>query len=88
MAGWLAPARRRPLRAPARQRPAPAGPVALPGVEALERAIADARAALLGQQACDGYWMGLLEADVTITAEYCLLQHLLGRVDRRRERKA
>ncbi|MBI2081092.1 MAG: squalene--hopene cyclase [candidate division NC10 bacterium] len=88
MAGWLAPARRRPLRAPARPRPAPAGPVALPGVEALERAIADARAALLGQQACDGYWMGLLEADVTITAEYCLLQHLLGRVDRRRERKA
>jgi squalene-hopene/tetraprenyl-beta-curcumene cyclase len=47
-----------------------------------------AREALLELQAREGYWLGLLEPDVTITAEYCLLQHLLGRVDERRERKA
>jgi len=81
-------ARRRPAGTPGRPRPAPAGPVALPTLDAVERAVANARAALLGLQAAEGHWVGLLEADVTITAEYCLLQHLLGRVDTRRERKA
>jgi squalene-hopene/tetraprenyl-beta-curcumene cyclase len=91
-AGWLRAVRQGPARAPAgaptRPRPAPTGPIALPTVHAVERGLAEARAALLGLQAPEGYWLGLLEADVTITAEYCLLQHLLGRVETRRERKA
>lgn len=87
-ASWLSGVRRRPVSTPGPPRPAPAGPVALPTLDAVERAIATARAALLGLQAPEGHWVGLLEADVTITAEYCLLRHLLRRVDTRRERKA
>jgi len=43
---------------------------------------------LLRLQAPAGYWVGELEADVTITSEYLLLRHLLGTVDRGLERKA
>jgi squalene-hopene/tetraprenyl-beta-curcumene cyclase len=55
---------------------------------ALDRAIEKAQAFLLGTQAPDGHWVGELEADTTITAEYLLLCHLLDRTDRERERKA
>lgn len=54
----------------------------------VDRAIQKAQAFLLSTQAPDGYWVGELEADSTITSEYLLLCHLLERVDRERERKA
>src|SRR5262249_5800339 len=43
---------------------------------------------LLTTQAPDGHWLGTLEADVSITSEYVLFQHLLGRVEPRRQAKA
>ena len=43
---------------------------------------------LLRLQAPAGFWLGELEADTTITAEYLLLRHLLGTADRDLERKA
>ena len=52
-------------------------------VEAIERA----QAHLLSRQAPDGHWVGELEADTTITAEYLLLGHLLDRVNPAREAK-
>jgi len=57
-------------------------------VKGLSDAIARAQARLLSLQAPDGHWVGKLEADTTITAEYLLLGHLMDRVDRRREQKA
>src|SRR5688572_10381148 len=57
-------------------------------VKGLDSAIAHAQAHLLAGQADDGHWMGELEADSTITAEYVLLCHLLDRVNREREEKA
>src|SRR5262245_679947 len=54
----------------------------------LNSAIARAQARLLAGQAADGSWVGELEADTTITAEYLLLGHLLDRVNREREAKA
>jgi squalene-hopene/tetraprenyl-beta-curcumene cyclase len=44
----------------------------------LDRSIEKAAAALLAQQRRDGHWVFELEADVTIPAEYILLQHFLG----------
>jgi len=43
---------------------------------------------LLGRQAPAGFWLGELEADTTITAEYLLLRHLIGTSDRELEGKA
>ena len=43
---------------------------------------------LLGLQDPAGFWVGELEADSTITAEYLLLRHVLGTVDPDLERKA
>jgi squalene-hopene/tetraprenyl-beta-curcumene cyclase len=57
-------------------------------VTGLDRAIARAQDYLLARQVADGYWVGELEADTTITAEYLLLCHLLDRVNREREAKA
>ena len=87
-AGVLSRVRREPVSRPPPPRPAPAAPVAPPSPGALEEALRRAEDALLKLQEPEGYWRCLLEADVTITAEYSLLQHLLGRVDCRRERKA
>ncbi len=53
----------------------------------LERAISGSQDFLLTQQLPEGYWWAELESNVTITAEYLLLFHLLGAVDRERERK-
>src|SRR5437867_4706183 len=50
----------------------------LDGHEALEHAIAAATAALLRCERADGHWVFELEADVTISAEYIVLQHFLG----------
>ncbi len=54
----------------------------------VDEAILRARAFLLSSQAPDGHWVGELEADTTITSEYLLLTHLLGKADREREAKA
>jgi squalene-hopene/tetraprenyl-beta-curcumene cyclase len=53
----------------------------------VDSAIERAQTVLLSCQAPDGHWVGQLEADSTITSEYLLFCHLLGRVDRERERK-
>ena len=47
----------------------------------LDKAVARATAWLLSQQHEDGYWVFDLEADVTIPAEYILLQHYLDTID-------
>jgi squalene-hopene/tetraprenyl-beta-curcumene cyclase len=54
----------------------------------VERAIQRSQERMLLLQAPAGYWLGELEADTTITAEYLLLRHLLGTPDREIERKA
>ncbi|MFQ5897481.1 MAG: squalene--hopene cyclase [Candidatus Methylomirabilia bacterium] len=54
----------------------------------IDTAIECAQAFLLRTQADDGHWVGELEADSTITAEYLLLRHLLDQVDHEREVKA
>jgi squalene-hopene/tetraprenyl-beta-curcumene cyclase len=56
-------------------------------VSRVDTAIARAQASLLDRQAPDGHWLGELEPDVTITAEYLLLCHLIDRVNEERERK-
>ena len=59
-----------------------------PLVNALNDAISQAQDYLVRHQAADGHWVGELEADTTITAEYLLLCHLIDRVNRSQERKA
>src|SRR5271170_2222072 len=49
-----------------------------PAQSSLERAIETASAALLKLRRADGHWVFELEADVTIAAEYIVLQHFLG----------
>src|SRR5487761_418711 len=48
---------------------------------ALDRAVEQAAAALIGHQRADGHWCYELEADATIPAEYMLLQHYLGAIE-------
>ena len=50
-------------------------------VAGLDEAVARASAALLGKQHQDGHWVFELEADATISSEYILLQHYLGRIE-------
>jgi squalene-hopene/tetraprenyl-beta-curcumene cyclase len=40
------------------------------------------------QNQADGHWVGILEADTTITSDYILLMHFLGKVDYEKQRKA
>jgi squalene-hopene/tetraprenyl-beta-curcumene cyclase len=47
----------------------------------LDSALIRACEAMLARQAAQGYWVFALEADVTIPAEYILLQHYLGSVE-------
>jgi squalene-hopene/tetraprenyl-beta-curcumene cyclase len=49
--------------------------------------VAEAGAALEALQQPDGHWLFELEADATISAEYILLEHFLGEIDRRLEGK-
>jgi squalene-hopene/tetraprenyl-beta-curcumene cyclase len=67
----------------ARPTPAPRESVLAraPGTPPLERAIEQARAALIGLQHADGYWLFELEADCTIPAEYILMMHYLDERD-------
>ena len=57
-------------------------------VTALQDAIFRAQDHLLSIQAPDGHWVGELEADRALTAEYLLLCHLIDRVDRNVEQRA
>jgi len=55
----------------------------------LEQAIRQAQQLLLSRQHQEeGYWVGQLEANVSITAEYLMLYHYLGLIDPQRERRA
>ena len=53
----------------------------------LDKAIERTRDFFFREQLPDGYWWAELESNVTITAEYIMLFHFLGMVDRLRERK-
>ena len=53
----------------------------------LDEAIGRGVGGLLGLQREDGHWAFILEADATIPAEYILLKHFLGVVDREKEAK-
>jgi squalene-hopene/tetraprenyl-beta-curcumene cyclase len=55
---------------------------------AVDGAIRRSQDHLLSLQDPAGFWVGELEADTTITAEYLLLRHVLGTSDPRLERKA
>jgi len=50
----------------------------MPGLDA---AVGRAAESLLALQHADGHWVFELEADVTISAEFILLHHYLGRID-------
>jgi squalene-hopene/tetraprenyl-beta-curcumene cyclase len=58
-------------------------PIAAPHAagSGLERAIADARDALLARQQPSGHWLFELEADCTIPAEFILMMHFLDEID-------
>jgi squalene-hopene/tetraprenyl-beta-curcumene cyclase len=47
----------------------------------LDRAIAEARDALIAQQTGRGFWVYELEADCTIPAEYIMMMHFLDEID-------
>ncbi len=53
----------------------------------LDLAVKKSQEFFLRQQLPQGYWWAELESNVTITAEYLLLFHLLGMVDKDREQK-
>lgn len=53
----------------------------------LDKAIERTRDFFFREQLPDGYWWAELESNVTITAEYIMLFHFLGMVDKVRERK-
>jgi squalene-hopene/tetraprenyl-beta-curcumene cyclase len=56
-----------------------------PWTQQVEEAAHKSARFMLETQHTDGYWWLELESNVTITAEYLMLLHLLGRVDRDRE---
>jgi squalene-hopene/tetraprenyl-beta-curcumene cyclase len=47
----------------------------------LDRAVLDARDALLARQDPEGHWLFELEADCTIPAEYIMMMHFLDEID-------
>jgi len=53
----------------------------------LDLAIEGSRDFFFAEQLPKGYWWAELESNVTITAEYLMLFHFLGLVDRERQRK-
>ena len=61
---------------------APTGPDPTRELEArVDRAIEAAGASLRARQSSDGHWVFPLEADVTIPAEYILLEHFIDDID-------
>jgi squalene-hopene/tetraprenyl-beta-curcumene cyclase len=59
-----------------------------PALSALDRAVFDARDALVARQSAQGYWLFELEADCTIPAEYIMMMHYLDEIDRRSREEA
>lgn len=55
--------------------------------ERLVQAINRSQKYLVSQQHADGYWVGELEANTTLTSEYVFFRHLIGQVDHDREAK-
>jgi squalene-hopene/tetraprenyl-beta-curcumene cyclase len=53
----------------------------------LDRAVLDARDALIARQDADGFWLFELEADCTIPAEYIMMMHFLDEIDTALEAK-
>jgi squalene-hopene/tetraprenyl-beta-curcumene cyclase len=53
----------------------------------LDRAVAEARDALVARQDAQGYWLFELEADCTIPAEYIMMMHFLDEIDSALEAK-
>ncbi len=53
----------------------------------LDRAVADARDALIARQDAQGHWLFELEADCTIPAEYIMMMHFLDEIDAALEAK-
>jgi squalene-hopene/tetraprenyl-beta-curcumene cyclase len=51
------------------------------GMPRLDAAVARATKSLLAMQHADGHWVFELEADVTISSEFVLLQHYLDRIE-------
>jgi squalene-hopene/tetraprenyl-beta-curcumene cyclase len=47
----------------------------------LDRAVVDARDALVARQNAEGHWLFELEADCTIPAEYIMMMHFLDEID-------
>src|SRR6516165_108664 len=62
----------------AREFAAPSSRARVPG---LDEAVSRASESLLALQNADGNWVFELEADATISSEYILLEHYLGRID-------
>lgn len=58
------------------------------GRDPLDEAIERAQSRLLAIQDPAGFWAAELEADSTLTSEYIMLRHLLGKVDEAKQRKA
>ena len=54
----------------------------------LNIAIKKSQSHLLSEQEKEGYWAGVLEGDVALTAEYLMLMHFLKRIDPRKQEKA
>jgi squalene-hopene/tetraprenyl-beta-curcumene cyclase len=57
------------------------------GQSPLDKSIERTRDFFFREQLPDGYWWAELESNVTITAEYVMLFHFLGMVDKEKERK-
>jgi len=55
--------------------------------ERLSQAIRRLQDHILSQQLAEGFWVGELEANTTLTSEYVLFRHLIGHVDTEREQK-
>jgi squalene-hopene/tetraprenyl-beta-curcumene cyclase len=55
--------------------------------ERLSQAIRRSQDYILSQQLPEGYWVGELEANTTLTSEYLLFRRLLGLIDTKREQK-
>ena len=55
----------------------------------LDSAINSAQQYLLSEQNnSDGHWVGILEADTTLTSDYIMLMHFLGKIDHEKQGKA
>ncbi|MFQ5795969.1 MAG: prenyltransferase/squalene oxidase repeat-containing protein [Candidatus Bipolaricaulia bacterium] len=54
----------------------------------ITESIGQAQRYLLSVQHADGYWVGIMESDPSMTAQYIILAHYLERVDQEKQAKA